>query len=456
VLSFACFVDLSSQAAIAQDTTGFLTFQNDSLGINIQYPSDWRYFSSEQNDGTLISFTPKVNQTGILIVGVQPLDLIGRYSLEEYTDYVVGQSKSLFPALFGPDRVNMTGPERMLFSGIPALRTQFSYLTDDKQNSEAFVTEFITTIRNSHGYFVQFSPESEYQQKIVNSITFTTNSTISQKENNCTTLTSDGKLFRSDTENDASCLNAQGIFSELDGRYLEALEYFDRVLAIDPSHIDALFHKGKILTNLGRYEDAMVYFDKGITIAPDDTFLLGGKGLALAGLGKFEDALIWYDKGLAIYPNDTFIMENKAEALRNLGKYNEAITYYDKVLVLEPNATDALYNKGLALGSLGKYDEAIKYYDKVLALEPNATDALTSKGVALGSLGKYDEAITFFDKVLALEPNNINALYNKGVSLGGLGKPNDAISYFDRALAIDANFTIAQKGKELLLANLGK
>ena len=64
-------------------------------------------------------------------------------------------------------------------------------------------------------------------------------------------------------------------------RYEEAIEYFDRVLAIDPNHVGALIIKGLALDRLARSEEAIEYFDTALAIDPNHVGALLSKGLAL-------------------------------------------------------------------------------------------------------------------------------------------------------------------------------
>jgi len=151
---------------------------------------------------------------------------------------------------------------------------------------------------------------------------------------------------------DASYLYSRGynLLYE-DGKYEEAITYFDKALAIDPNDIGSLLQKGIALSALGKHEEAITYFDKGLAINASYTPLLFNKGNALADLGKHEEAISYYDKFLAILPNSTYVIFNKALSLEDLGRNEEAITYYDKVLAIEPNYTKALDQKA-ALSNL--------------------------------------------------------------------------------------------------------
>jgi tetratricopeptide (TPR) repeat protein len=70
------------------------------------------------------------------------------------------------------------------------------------------------------------------------------------------------------------------------GRYEEAIEYFDRVLIIDPNHVGALIINGLALDSLGRSEEAIEYYDTALDIDPNYVDALYNIGLALDSLGR--------------------------------------------------------------------------------------------------------------------------------------------------------------------------
>ena len=54
-------------------------------------------------------------------------------------------------------------------------------------------------------------------------------------------------------------INNKGIALNNLGRYEEAIEYYDRALAIDPTLVESLSNKGASLHSLARYEEAVRY-----------------------------------------------------------------------------------------------------------------------------------------------------------------------------------------------------
>ncbi len=65
------------------------------------------------------------------------------------------------------------------------------------------------------------------------------------------------------------------------GNNTGAIEYFDKVLAIDPQYVHAVVNKGGALMNLGNNTGAIPYFDKALAIDPQDAVALNNKGAHL-------------------------------------------------------------------------------------------------------------------------------------------------------------------------------
>ena len=64
--------------------------------------------------------------------------------------------------------------------------------------------------------------------------------------------------------NDTSTLMEKGAALKSSGQYEEAINYYDKVLAIDPNNVDVLTDKGLALHNLGNYNESIGYYDKAL------------------------------------------------------------------------------------------------------------------------------------------------------------------------------------------------
>ena len=88
-------------------------------------------------------------------------------------------------------------------------------------------------------------------------------------------------------------LNNKGVALDDLGRHEEAIEYYDRLLAIDPTEVNALNNKGVALAELGKYQEAIEYFDKALAIDPNDVYSLNNKANSLASLAESIEEVLF-------------------------------------------------------------------------------------------------------------------------------------------------------------------
>ncbi|MCQ8893831.1 MAG: tetratricopeptide repeat protein [Methanolinea sp.] len=132
------------------------------------------------------------------------------------------------------------------------------------------------------------------------------------------------------------------------GRFLDAIECFDRVIEMDPTHVDAWREKGICLKELGRYEEALQCFDRALDLDGKVPATYYAKGETLEKLGKETGDYTLYEK---------------------------AVTCFDLVLQKEPDNVNAWNYRGVCLKELGKFEEARRSFDKaqtILRMTPRS------------------------------------------------------------------------------------
>ena len=124
------------------------------------------------------------------------------------------------------------------------------------------------------------------------------------------------------------------------------------------------------LHDQGKYQEAIPYYDYVLQQEPDNLGALYSKANALENLEEYEDALEYYHKAIQIEPEEQQILEGIAHTTLQLERYEESISYYDKLLEKDPDHLNALWGKGAALSNSGKYQESLLYFDKALEIDP--------------------------------------------------------------------------------------
>jgi tetratricopeptide (TPR) repeat protein len=172
------------------------------------------------------------------------------------------------------------------------------------------------------------------------------------------------------------------------GEYEKAIEINDKILDVDPKHVNALSNKGWAFSYLFQFEDAIANYNQALEIDPNYLNALVGKANVLYNLHDNQKAILYFDQALEIDPNNIYALDAQGHTFINQGKYENAIANFNRILELIPNDLNALTNKGFALYQLENYEEALKLFEEVLEIDPNYVRALDWKKETLYKLGQ--------------------------------------------------------------------
>lgn len=127
---------------------------------------------------------------------------------------------------------------------------------------------------------------------------------------------------------------------------------------------------GEDMANANRLDDALQCFEKAIAIYPQNDFAWGDKGLILDKLGNTNDALLSLSKATDINPRNAITWHNKGLVLLKLNKLPQAIECFDKAIENNNAYAKAWYNKARTLSMLGRINESQKCFDTARKLDP--------------------------------------------------------------------------------------
>jgi len=68
--------------------------------------------------------------------------------------------------------------------------------------------------------------------------------------------------------------------------------------------IQDLVVKGQSFLKDGKFNDALSYFEQALLLNQDDPDLWNNKGIALRSMGRYEEAMECFNKSLKIDPRD--------------------------------------------------------------------------------------------------------------------------------------------------------
>lgn len=134
-------------------------------------------------------------------------------------------------------------------------------------------------------------------------------------------------------------------------------------------NLEYLYNIGFSHAKRGNPRDAIFYFDKVLSVEPEHVNALVYKGNALGKLGKYNDAITCYDKVLKIHPNHQITLINKGLALHYLKKYEQAVSLYDIILEKDPQNANVLYHKSCSKSLQGNSEEALILLEQAIMID---------------------------------------------------------------------------------------
>ncbi|MGB8603414.1 MAG: tetratricopeptide repeat protein [Rhizomicrobium sp.] len=239
------------------------------------------------------------------------------------------------------------------------------------------------------------------------------------------------------------------------GKIMPSLESFSRIIAMQPQSPAGYYDRGTILLRLGRPAEALADFDRALKIRPDYLEAHVNRGTALMNRGRLEESLAAFDAAIALVQGCAPAHLNRGRVLEKLGRGQDALTAYDTAALLDPNDAAAHYNRACLLVGNREYEEALAALDKAVALEPRHGEAYNNRGNVLISLGRLEDALASLDRAIALNPKNAEAYTNRGNVLRELARPDEALASYDRAIALSPDYAEAQANKSISLLQAG-
>ncbi|ASU40161.1 hypothetical protein hmeg3_18960 [Herbaspirillum sp. meg3] len=234
-----------------------------------------------------------------------------------------------------------------------------------------------------------------------------------------------------------------------------AIEWIDKALKINPTHVDAQFDRATALEDVERYTEALRSYDLVLALKSDFTEALYRRGNVLRAMKRHMEALDCYKRVLAAQPDHAQAWLKQGNSLNDLGRLSEALTCYEKAVEVAPEYPEALFNLANTLKEFDRIDEAMAIYDKVLEIEPDFAEAIANRAYLLAGKYRLEEALAGYDRAIELLPDYPDMAYNRAVTLEELQRYDDAIAGYALVPSSDPNYQSARWNTALCNLKLG-
>ncbi len=162
-----------------------------------------------------------------------------------------------------------------------------------------------------------------------------------------------------------------GVLLSREEKFTEAIDYYEKILAIQPDNSYALFNLGAAYERSGGFEEAEDVFLRLLELEPDNAMALNYLGYMYADKGiELERAEKMIKKALKIDPDNGAYLDSYAWVMFKRGKYKEALKY--QLLAIKASDEDAILfdHMGDIYFKLNELEKAQSHWRKALELDP--------------------------------------------------------------------------------------
>jgi tetratricopeptide (TPR) repeat protein len=187
------------------------------------------------------------------------------------------------------------------------------------------------------------------------------------------------------------------------GKFDQAEIYWGELIDYLPDEAAVWSNRGNVRVSQNKLAEALEDYNRAIALAPEQPDPYLNRGAALEGLGRWQEAIADYSQVLTLSPDDAAAYNNRGNAQAGLDHWETALADYQKAADLDPKFAFARVNAALAEYQLGHADEAIRQFRSLTRRYPSFADARAALTAALWGEGMSGEAESNWVAVVGLD-----------------------------------------------------
>lgn len=202
---------------------------------------------------------------------------------------------------------------------------------------------------------------------------------------------------------------ALGLLAEARGRAAEALDLYERALAIDPLDQLAIEQTVSLLRRSGRESEARAFLDRTSQLASGQVDAANYLAVVALRQGWPVEAERLLRRVLESDPGNPGVLANLAGALAQQGRRGEAITVMQSAIEREPDNARNHFNLGAMLAGQGRLREALAAFEQAEEHGLRSARLHVSMSKMRFRLGDLEGAERELVRALELEPGDPEA-----------------------------------------------
>jgi lipopolysaccharide biosynthesis regulator YciM len=238
-------------------------------------------------------------------------------------------------------------------------------------------------------------------------------------------------------------LYTKGLNAMLAKRNAEAITFFQKVLAIDPNHVDTLLRMGISQLREKNTQEAVLLHQKALSFDPDNQEVMFSLASDYEEAKRFEDALQMYGKILSKDASNLTALIKMRDLYQRLNQWEELSEAQRKLLAspLMPSEQEVehrrfvgfKYEMGRSLLEAGDLEKAKKIFRGVIKLDKDFIPAFLGLGEVYLEEGKAADASDLWEKSYKMTSSTLLLLRLEDLYLKQ-GEPGKAIELYSQAV----------------------
>lgn len=214
---------------------------------------------------------------------------------------------------------------------------------------------------------------------------------------------------------------------------------------MDKLQLQEYLTQGAVLAGQGKYEEAILYYDKAEHENPMDIDVYLSKGIAYANLEKLDEAKAQFEKALKINRMSGLAYFHMGSIALLQGDVALGFENYNKAIANGYDDAQVYYSIGLLHEENGEVDMAIRNYSKAISRDALRPDIRIRKARLLLQGNHFPEALQTLDETILTNPDVFEGYHLKFTVLMQLKQYDKAEELIDSAITLfpkDPGFVI--------------
>lgn len=200
-----------------------------------------------------------------------------------------------------------------------------------------------------------------------------------------------------------------GLIESKQEHYPEAIKFYQRAMALNPTMPGLRLNLGIALFKAGDYRETIGDLEPLLMAQPDDQRLTILIGMSQYGLGHFAEASPILKRASEQDPQNLTLLLTLAHSCLLSNQYPCVLDAYHRLIALNAESAEADMLVGEALDEMKDPEGAMREFRAAIVANPKEPNVHFGLGYLLWTKGQYPEAVQEFQSELANDPHHLQA-----------------------------------------------